>query len=402
VGRSVGMGFGRCAGLGHVVATAESGAAKPTAVAAAAATRRPRRLPYDGPMPARSRLQPIRSAAAMVALLLLVAVAAVLVFGVRQLTESNRWVEHSHRVLERLEASQSLMAATQAAGRGYRLSGHPTLRSEFDRTGPEALDAARELVRLTVDNPEQQARARQLLEHSTQQLRRMRELADVQDREGPQAAITAMRVDELVRRMHGVNAVVEDLRAAELALLAERRTASDRRIAMLLGFVLLSLAISLAIFSILLVSLSRENRRSRRLEREARGALEELRHAQTLSDRLSTQRLLLNEYTSMLQSTHTPDEAIELTSSTLERLLPQLGGQCYLARALRDLLESRAGFGHAAIASSDAFAPDDCWALRRGQPHHNRAGERVRCAHLEHGTSLAGVSAWCIPLSAQG
>src|SRR5690606_23219831 len=150
------------------------------------------------------------------------------------------------------------------------------------------------------------------------------------------------------------------------------------------------------------VSLSRENRRSRRLEREARGALEELRHAQTLSDRLSTQRLLLNEYTSMLQSTHTLDEAMELTSSTLERLLPQLGGQCYLARASRDLLESRAGFGHAAIASSDAFAPDDCWALRRGQPHHNRNAEGMRCGHLDHGASLSGTATLCVPLTAHG
>ena len=171
---------------------------------------------------------------------------------------------------------------------------------------------------------------------------------------------------------------------------------------MLLGFVLLSLAVSLATFWTLLVSLSRENRRNRRLERDARGALEELRRAQALSDRLSEQRRLLSEYTGMLQSTHNLDEAMELTSSTLERLLPHLGGQCYLARASRDLLESRAGFGQAAIASSDAFAPDDCWALRRGQPHHNQDGNRVRCAHVEHGTSLAGLSTWCVPLSAQG
>lgn len=154
----------------------------------------------------------------MVALLLLVAVAAALVFGVRQLTESNRWVEHSHRVIETLEASQSLMAATQVVGRGYRLSGHPALRSEFDRTGPQALAASRELVRLTADNPAQQSRARALLDASTQQLRRMQELADVQDRDGRDAAVGAMRVDELVRRMHGVNTIVDELRAEELAL----------------------------------------------------------------------------------------------------------------------------------------------------------------------------------------
>src|SRR5690606_5143579 len=122
----------------------------------------------------------------------------------RLLAESNRWVEHSHQVIEKLEVSQSRLAATQAAGRGYRLTGHPSLRSEFDRSAPQALEAAGELVRITSDNPKQNARAQALLRQSTQQIERMQELADIQDRDGKEAAIAAMRVDELVARMHGV------------------------------------------------------------------------------------------------------------------------------------------------------------------------------------------------------
>ncbi|MCY0536329.1 hypothetical protein, partial [Klebsiella pneumoniae] len=81
------------------------------------------------------------------------------------------------------------------------------------------------------------------------------------------------------------------------------------------------------------------------------------------------------------------DEAMELTSRTFERLLPHLGGQSYLGRASRDLLESRSSFGQPAIASADLLAPAECWALRRGQPHHNHGGAGVRCAHLDHGAS---------------
>ena len=349
-----------------------------------------------------SRLRPYRLAAAVAALLLLVAVAAATVFGVRLLTESNRWVEHSHQVIEQLEASQSLLAATQAAGRGYRLTAHPSLRREFHRAGPQALDAARELVRITSDNPSQHARAQSLLRQSTQQIERMRELVDIQDREGQEAAVAAMRVDELVARMHGVNAASEAMRAEELRLLAARRATNERNANLLLGFVLLSLAVSLATLWTLLVSLSRENRRNRNLEREARGALAELQRAQTMTERLSAQRWAISEYTGLLQSAQNLDEAMELTSCTFERLLPHLGGQCYLARASRDFLESRASFGRPAISSSDALPPGDCWALRRGQPHHNRAGGGVRCAHLEHGTSLAAISTLCIPLTAQG
>ena len=338
----------------------------------------------------------------MVALLLLVAVAAATVFGVRLLTESNRWVEHSHQVIQQLEASQSLLAATQAAGRGYRLTSHPSLRREFDRAGPRALEAAQQLVAITSDNATQQARAQSLLEQATGQLQRMQELIEIQDEQGKDAAVEAMRVDELVARMHGINATSSALRAEELRLLAARRATNARNTALLLGFVLLGLAVSLATFWTLLVSLSRENSRNRRLERDARTALGDLQRAQTLTERLSAQRWALSEYTGMLQSAQNLDEAMELTSSTFERLLPHLGGQCYLARSSRDFLESRASFGQPAIASSDALAPDDCWALRRGQPHHNHAGRGVRCTHVEHGASMAGLSTLCIPLSAQG
>lgn len=353
-------------------------------------------------MTSTSRLRPYRLVAAVAALLLLVAVAAVTVFGVRLLTESNRWVEHSHRVIEQLESSQSLLAATQAAGRGYRLTGHPSLRSEFDRAGPQAVAAARELARITGDDPTQQARAQVLLAQSIAQVRRMQELADIQDREGPQAAVAAMRVNEMVARMHGVNAASEALRAEELRLLERRRAANARNANLLLGFVLLSLAISLATFWTLLVSLSRENSRNRNLEREARVALDDLQRAKTMTERLSAQRWALSEYTGMLQSAQNLDEAMELTSRTFERLLPHLGGQCYLGRASRDLLESRSSFGQPAIASADLLAPAECWALRRGQPHHNHGGAGVRCAHLDHGASMAGLSTLCVPLSAQG
>jgi diguanylate cyclase (GGDEF)-like protein len=55
------------------------------------------------------------------------------------------------------------------------------------------------------------------------------------------------------------------------------------------------------------------------------------------------------------------------------------------------------------VASGDLIAPGDCWALRRGQPHHvdGRSGGQ-RCAHIDHSGSVAGISTLCVPLVAQG
>ena len=343
-----------------------------------------------------------RQAASTLAFLLLVAVAAATIFGVRLLADSNRWVEHSHRVIEHIESSQAMLATSQAAARGYRLTSHPSLREEFERTGPLALQAARGLVEASRDNPGQNARAKTLLEQSSLQLALTRQLIELQDSEGPAAAVQAMQPENLVAHMQELNAASEAMRVEEMRLLGERRATNQRNARLLLAFVLLSLAVSLATFWTLLVSLSRENRQKRALERETREALQGLQRSQAMTERLSEQRWALSEYTGMLQSAQNLDETMELTSSTFERLLPHLGGQCYVALPSRDFLESRASFGQPAVGSSDAFAPGECWALRRGQPHHNHRSGSVRCAHIEHGTSLAATATLCVPLTAHG
>ena len=354
------------------------------------------------PMPSPTRFHAYRRLFSTVALLLLVGAGLATVFGARLVADSNRRVEHSYGVLERIQKTQVQLASAQAAGRGYRLTSHRSLRSEFDRAAPAALEAARELVEATRDNPAQHARARTLEAQAGQQIARMQELLDLQEQQGASSAIQAMRPNELVSRLNEFNRVSDQMRDEELDLLAERRGANARNAGMLLAFVLLSLAISLCMLWALLVSLSRENRRNRALQREARTALEELQKSQATTERLSAQHRALSEYSGLLQSAQNLDEAMELTSAVFERLLPHLGGQCYLSRASRDFLESRGAFGHPAIGSSDAFAPDDCWALRRGQPHLSRDGARIRCAHLEHGPSMDGVATLCIPLTAQG
>lgn len=353
-------------------------------------------------MPSPTRFHPYRRLLSIFALLLLVGVGVATVFGARLVADSNKRVEHSYGVLERIQKAQALLASAQAAGRGYRLTSHRSLRNEFDRAAPAAVAAAGELVEATRDNAAQNARARAMHEHASQQVARMQELLDLQDQEGAERAIHAMRPNELVSRLHNFNRVSDEMRTEELGLLAQRRTANARNAGLLLAFVLLSLAVSFCMLWALLASLSRENHRNRKLQRETRVALEELQKSQATTERLSAQHRALSEYSGLLQSAQNLDEAMELTSGVFERLLPHLGGQCYLARASRDFLESRGAFGQPAIGSSDAFAPDDCWALRRGQPHLNRAAASIRCAHLEHGSSMDGIATLCIPLTAQG
>lgn len=354
-------------------------------------------------MPTPTRTRTFRKAASTAALALLVLVGAVSAFGVHLVVRGNDELAHTYRVIEHIESAQASISAVQAAGRGYRLTSHPALRQELERLAPQATRAAEALVDVTAGSPAQQALARRLRELADSEAAGTLRMADLQDREGASAAIRAMDPGAIVARMHDFNATSRKMLAAEAEVLAVRRARTERNARLLLAFVLFGLAVSMTTLWRLLGSLSRENALNQRLERETRAALESLQHSQALTERLSEQRRALSEYTGMLQSAENMDEAMELTAGTIGQLLPHLGGQCYLASPSRDLLESRAAFGQATVASSDVFTPAQCWALRRGQSHHDRAGSAaVRCAHLEPGRSMDAVSTICVPLTAHG
>jgi diguanylate cyclase (GGDEF)-like protein len=99
-----------------------------------------------------------------------------------------------------------------------------------------------------------------------------------------------------------------------------------------------------------------------------------------------------------LQACQTPDEAYEVFSQTLEGLFPALSGALYILNASHDRLETVARWGEVGQLVP-MFAPDDCWALRRGQPHRLEPDHlNLRCQHIGE-APIAG--ALCVPMTAQ-
>src|ERR1700678_3102812 len=72
--------------------------------------------------------------------------------------ESNRWVRHTHEVLENVENLRTAMERVQSATRAFALTGTDSLIGAF-RTGARRAEQREEAVRnLTADNPVQQRR----------------------------------------------------------------------------------------------------------------------------------------------------------------------------------------------------------------------------------------------------
>jgi diguanylate cyclase (GGDEF)-like protein/PAS domain S-box-containing protein len=135
-------------------------------------------------------------------------------------------------------------------------------------------------------------------------------------------------------------------------------------------------------------------------QRRAQDALREAneRLTQSLAElkQRTTHVALLTEMTDLLQSCRSLDEAYAILEGRLPELFSAEAGAVCLQSASRRALEAVAAWG--LQENERFFAPDDCWAMRRGH-RHVAQGAGPFCPHIDGikpGWSI------CIPMTAQG
>lgn len=112
------------------------------------------------------------------------------------------------------------------------------------------------------------------------------------------------------------------------------------------------------------------------------------------------QMTLINEMGDLLQCCSTSEEAYGVVAQSARKIFPHAtAGALYVFKASRSALDLSASWGHP-CASEPLFAPDACWALRRGQPNWSEfPGTNVTCAHLKEPVDAHYL---CVPMVAQG
>jgi diguanylate cyclase (GGDEF)-like protein len=107
----------------------------------------------------------------------------------------------------------------------------------------------------------------------------------------------------------------------------------------------------------------------------------------------------LSRMTNRLQGCRSEAELAEVVRGFAPKILPARAGMLFLMRNSKDVL-TRAATWNDAEGSESEFAPEDCWALRRGQLHRwSAGGGEIACQHV----STDSVTAYgCVPLVAQG
>ena len=92
----------------------------------------------------------------------------------------------------------------------------------------------------------------------------------------------------------------------------------------------------------------------------------------------------LFEMADVLQSATDYGDANQVLKATAADLLPGFGGALYVFNNSRDRLVISTSWGHEGTVH-ESIPPDQCWALKRGKPHLNRAAGSKLCCEHHHG-----------------
>lgn len=389
----------------------------------------------------------IAAVSALVVIALLVLVAA-LTDASRQTRESFRWVTHSAKVIQAMDDTVAGLRDAESGQRAYVLTRNPAYAQSFDARVADSQQAFSELVELTRDNPTQQVQIQALGEQLSERVALMRQPLNLA-RNGDFA--TAEKVIIEGRGFDSMRAFVlaaQALLDEERVLQAQRIDAAERRLARVRGLALIggpliaffSLSVSfmvirgirqpVRVITRAMTGLgagdlnqridgrmgSREfNRLARgyndmadrlataatdqsRSERELKQVHEELLvSAQTLRERGEVIELL-GGMAHRMQAARTDDELAQVIRAFVPRVLPGLTGALYAYNNSRNLLVPLSGWGGHEV-ETDSFAPDQCWALRRGQSHFvSEPGADIVCGHVDHDAAPYH----CEPLLASG
>ncbi len=120
--------------------------------------------------------------------------------------------------------------------------------------------------------------------------------------------------------------------------------------------------------------------------------------AATELERRNRELGLVGQLVEYLQAVESADEVFDVAASFGAQLFENFSGGLFLQNESGSVVEARASWGDSTWGDQ-VFAPESCWALRRGKRHGSLEGNvSPRCAHAADGVEAL----LCIPLLAQG
>ncbi len=177
------------------------------------------------------------------AILALLLVGAMSYRGMLVSAESDRWVRHTHEVLENLQLSLSAMQDIESTDRGFVMTGNDQFLKVY-RDNILTLQKEEIIIgNLTLDNPEQQLRILTLHGLTDQKIQYAETLISLRRTKGLEAAVDISRAGVGQAIMDQYRDVIRKMQDEELQLLVLRDADAKRRLGqtkaiLVFGFVL--------------------------------------------------------------------------------------------------------------------------------------------------------------------
>lgn len=295
-------------------------------------------------------------------------------------------VEHTHLVIEALRRIPAGLGAAEASLRGYALERDERFLDEIEPALHGVEDAAATVRRLTADNPAQQRQLDALEPKLARRVRLLRDRATIVRSHG-----SAEMTPEARQLTYDIRADVGEMTHHEMLLLDSRRTAREAHTRRLQLVSPLGIFAGISLVVVAFVLVIREGRRREQAERAAGEQGEQLRN-------LVKETALMLQLGEMLSACRSIDEANDVVEQFAPRFFADASGGVCMLNESQNLLESHVRWGDLPLFEAATFAPDECWALRRGKPHRAKHDDATRCAHFAD-TQAAML---CLPLLANG
>lgn len=387
------------------------------------------------------------AAIGFVVLVALASLAGLLADASQQTSQSFQWASHSAEVIETTEAALGDLREAESGQRGFIITRNPAYAQTFaERVESSARNMA-VAVRQTNDNPLQHARAREIAALMSQRSAFLRQpliLARRGNFSGAVAIVVSGRGREL---MDAISVRARGFLDEERALQTMRQDAADKRLAggrrlAIIGALVVALLV-IGSFALLIRGIRRplgtmmramtalgDGQQDARID-TAMGSTEFNRLAQgynimadrlndAVADQASSERQLqtvnaelhrnsetlrergdvielLGGMAHRMQAARTDAELAQIITVFVPRVLPDVPGALYAHNNSRNCLVPVAKWGGTDVPP-DGFAPERCWALRRGQSHCvTEPGNDIVCGHASDGEIYH-----CEPLLAGG
>jgi len=181
------------------------------------------------------------------AILTLLVVGAISFRGMAVSSESDRWVRHTHEVLENLQDLLSAMQSVESSYRGFVITGDQQFLNPYRDTILRSEQEETIIRNLTVDNPIQQRQIQILERLADKNVQYAEKAIGLRRTKGLEAATELIRNGEGQRIMGDYREVIGAMQEEELRLLVLRNADAKRRLSQAKTFLILGTLLGLLI-----------------------------------------------------------------------------------------------------------------------------------------------------------